>query len=63
MNNIEDAIFLDDKERSVIRIALDLYKSDIKTRLKTKDLSITARNILNKNHKVIEDLEIKFKEF
>ena len=41
----ENIILLNDKEKSVIRIALDLYKNDIETRLNTRNLNIIEKKI------------------
>ena len=52
-------------ERSLISIALEVYKNDIEERIKTfgDSLSEKGREILEENYRRATELEEKFKEW
>lgn len=63
MNDNQDLMKLNRKERGLISIALEVYKWDLEERLKNENLSETGKNILKSNYCMVKELELKFKEW
>lgn len=63
MNDNQDLMKLNRKEKGLIGIALEVYKWDLEERLKNEKLSETGRNILKSNYCMVKELELKFKEW
>lgn len=63
MNDNQDLMKLNRKERGLISIALEVYKWDLEERLKNEKLSETGKNILKSNLGMVKELELKFKEW
>lgn len=63
MNDNQDLMKLNRKEKGLIGIALEVYKWDLEERLKNEKLSETGKNILKSNYCMVKELELKFKEW
>jgi hypothetical protein len=63
MNNNQDTMNLNRKERGLIGIALEVYKWDLEERMKNEKLSETGKAILKSNYCMVKELELKFKEW
>lgn len=63
MNDNQDLMKLNRKEKGLIGIALEVYKWDLEERLKDPKLSKTGQEILKANLCMVKQLEKKFKEW
>ena len=63
MNDNQDLMKLNRKERGLISIALEVYKWDLEERMKNEKLSETGKIILKSNLGMVKELELKFKEW
>lgn len=63
MNDNQDLMKLNRKERGLISIALEVYKWDLEERIKDQKLSETGKNILKSNLGIVKELKLKFKEW